>query len=111
MEPISYTLREVLVSQGIANGRAGTRANGGMKGRAAASDGAVSRVKASNPEGEVLGYSPIGRQGGAQPMGNSGKDRGNVAPAKFTVLTCEAPNAHGRRKKAPGTYLRLVWSR
>ena len=30
MKPVSHSLKDVLVRQGLANGRAGTRANGGM---------------------------------------------------------------------------------
>lgn len=44
MEPISETLRDLLVRQGIANGRAGTRATRRNKRRAAANTGAVSQV-------------------------------------------------------------------
>lgn len=85
----------LLVSQGIANGRAGTRANGGMKMRGAAIDGAHSRVAAGEDSADL----------------NSERDRANVSPAKFTVLTCNmAQHAHGRRKQATNAHLRLVWS-
>lgn len=110
IEPVSDAIYSLLMSAGIERGRLAGREAHGMKGPALSAMASSGGVKASNPEGGP-GYSPIGRQGGERPMGNSGKDRGNVAPAKFTVLTCKAPNAHGRRKKAPGTYLRLVWSR
>lgn len=85
MEHISNSIHEALVAQGIANGLAGRPHLRGKKGRGAASDGALSQVKASNPEGGP-GYSPIGRQGGERPMGNSGKGRAVNAPAKFTGL-------------------------
>jgi len=85
MERISYSLREMLVRQGIEAGRAANTGRHGMKGRGAASDGAHSQLETGNLEGGH-GYPPIGRQGGAQPMGNSGKGRAVNAPAQFTGL-------------------------
>lgn len=70
MRQISEGIYGLLVSQGIANGRAGTRANGERKAPGAASDGARGGVVADTPEQEGdLMCPPIGRQGGWQPMG------------------------------------------
>ena len=68
MRHISEGAYELVMSRGIANGRAGTRDGRGMKERGAASDGAHSRVETTDREGGQS-QSPIGRQGGTQPMG------------------------------------------
>lgn len=82
MEPISYSLRDVLVRQGIANGLGATGDVRGMKGRGAASDGARSQVKA-DAAGGVQPHRPIGPHagGGKRDQSGMGKSAGAEAPA------------------------------
>jgi hypothetical protein len=101
MRQISEGIYGLLVSQGIANGRAGTRANGLNKSPGAASDGAHGGVAADDPEGG-RSHPPIGRPGGArQPMGNSGKGPRVNASAKFTGLRIVIDNSRNWRTQAP----------
>jgi hypothetical protein len=108
MKPISHSLRDVLVRQGIANAKpVGAGKVRGMKGPGAASDGALGGVAADAREGGQE-RPPIGRLGGArQPMGmEPGKGRGPQP----------APVYRGKRQPemergAPVTsdgYLRLI---
>lgn len=82
MKPISHSLRDVLVRQGIANAKpVGAGKVRGMKGPGAASDGARGGVAADALQGGTE-HPPIGRPGGArQPMAISGKGRGPLKPA------------------------------
>lgn len=101
MKPVSDALRGLLSRQGMHDRKAGTLAVVLNEGRGAASDGALSQVKASNLEGG-LGYSPIGRQGGGwQPMENSGKGPGVNAPAKFDSLRIVIDNSRNGRAHSP----------
>lgn len=67
MEHISNSIHETLVAQGIANGRAGTRASGGIG--AGDQSGGTDRLLTAQPEG-----------GRREPMG-MGKNAGAEAPA------------------------------
>jgi hypothetical protein len=102
MRQISEGIYGLLVSQGIEAGRAGNTGRHGMKVRGAASDGAHSRVVADTPEQEGdLMCPPIGRQGGWQPMGISGKGPGVNAPAKSDSLRVVVDNSRNWRTQAP----------
>lgn len=101
MRHITDGIYGLVMSRGIANGRAGTRASGERKGPGAASDGARGGV-ADTPEQEGdLMCPPIGRQGGERPMGNSGKGPRVNASAKFTGLRVVVDNSRNWRTQAP----------
>lgn len=74
MEPISETLRGLLVRQGLANGRAVTLAE---RGNTASSESALSFMEWANllldREGDDANSPPTGR---SRRMGNGGKGRG-----------------------------------
>lgn len=119
MRTISDSVYELLMIQGLANRPVGA---GKVRGIGAGLREGADRPATAQPDRrrEPMGIKtgerttalhPELRQREEAADLNSGKGPGVNAPAKFTVLTCKAPNAHGRRKKAPGTYLRLVWSR
>lgn len=95
MEPISYSLRDVLVRQGIANAK--PVGAGKVRGIGAGLREGADRPATVQPEGgyrEPMGIKagergalhPELRQGEETADLNSGKDRGNVTPAKFTGL-------------------------
>jgi hypothetical protein len=117
MKPFSTIVYETLMTAGIERGRTAIREARGMKGRGAASDGALSRVETTDREGGQS-QSPIGRQGGTQPMGNSGKGPAVNAPAKFQALMlvssrCEPTQPQSERVCPPlgvGSHLMLVVS-
>lgn len=67
MVPVSDALRGLLSRQGMHDRTVGAGMVVVNEGRGAATDGAHSQLKASNAGGG-LGYSPIGRQGGTQPI-------------------------------------------
>lgn len=90
MTPISDALKDLLGRQGLTarEGLAGPVARG-MKERGAASDGARSQVMA-----DAAGGTPHRPTAGGGPADeNSGKDRGNVTPAKFTGLHIVVDNS------------------
>lgn len=72
MRQISEGIYGLLVSQGIANGRAGTRANGGI------GDGERSRESA-------LSHQPATREGDPLPMGMGKRTPGEPAPVNREV--------------------------
>jgi hypothetical protein len=82
MKPISYSLKDVLVRQGIANAQpVGAGRVRGMKGPGAASDGARGGVVA-DAAGGVGPHRPTAG-GGNQPMGISREKDGAAKPRQF----------------------------
>ena len=103
MEPISLSLRELLVGQGIANGRAGTRANGGIG--AGDQSGGTDRLLTAQAEREAANRSGMGK--GRQPkpapvdQAFGGQHRFGRSQGGPVLRVYGNPNAHRMQARKP----------
>jgi hypothetical protein len=102
MKPFSTIVYETLMTAGIERGRTAIREALVNKGPALSTMASSGGVVADTPEQEGdLMCPPIGRQGGWQPMGISGKGPRVNASAKFIGLRVVVDNSRNWRTQAP----------